>query len=109
MSENKALHILVCAREILSDPDHWTKGTLARTKTNKMTTTSNPAACRYCSMGAIVKCSGNIYEENDATIILEEAIGGNIIAFNDNVRTTHDDLMKMWDKAIRIAKEKAGG
>lgn len=111
MSKKKAtvVEVLTCARELIADPKHWTKDTLARNSAGLVVDVNSPDACQYCSMGAIIKCApstdmrGVDYTAMDA---LSRVVVVPVPAFNDRDATTHDDVLAAFDKAIAAEKKK---
>lgn len=101
--------ILKAARELLSDPAKWTKGAGARDADG------NPVGDRY--RGAICWCLDGALRRHrfkfdpsgeDYTRALR-ALGKiarsrsnhtGIVAFNDNPKTTHADVLSLLDEAI---------
>lgn len=45
--------LLLAARELLHDPERWTKYAPARNERNEHVKPTDPQACRWCLMGAI--------------------------------------------------------
>lgn len=103
--------LLERARDLLSDSDRWIKRNYFRRRGNK------PA--QYCAVGALIKARGDSFKEAqasgfsdqvwDARNILSKQVRKtsiylDIITFNDNPFTTHKDLMKVFDEAIKEAK-----
>lgn len=97
--------ILRKAREHLSDPRKWIKGALRHGYTD-----------RVCSIGAVHYAAGyyksplcSEYEQDahsNAMEILGASVPGrNIDIFNDRPRTKHEDVLKVFDKAIENACE----
>lgn len=102
--------VLIQARELISDERRWTVRSLARDKYGNSVPVSSPGATCWCSAGALSRVileNGN----NDATVytrikdLLRKAISGeSYVAFNDS--RTHEEVLKMFDKAIELASTK---
>jgi hypothetical protein len=89
------------ARELLSDPKRWGKGS------------SRPNGTAYCVIGALSECNahkrGEIVEERigrlqNAVRLVEEHIpsgGERLVSFyNDAPDTTHQDILNLLDKTL---------
>ena len=115
------LEILIKVRELLSNKDHWTKGYYARNVRNDMIDPQDPAACTFCMYGAIYKVCPDIpfsavgfkdpiimqaHDEITRAIVeLYPAFKDEPEArFNDNSNTTHEDVLKVLDRAIELNK-----
>lgn len=99
--------LLVVARDLIADPAHWTKGAFARNANGARTSASDPAACRFCSAGALLRANLKTSEStadtfNQAVRLLTRETGGLCIsAFNDH--RTHPKVLAMFDRAISAA------
>lgn len=110
----KTSEILTQAKQLISDPDHWTTGWYARDSAGeKIHPTQNGATC-FCSMGAVYRVVGHCAQAPESTSAfsaLASAIDPQkhngyyncIPVFNDFA--THKEVMEMWDTAIKLAKE----
>lgn len=113
------VEILEKARALIADPKHWTRKALARNSAGQSLTDSelDLATC-FCSVGAIRKISPGCVPtpaRGDAGCFLWEAINENvahdgdkrtIAVWNDDVKTTHADVLAMFDRAIQMARAK---
>lgn len=100
--------VLTDAREFLSDPKRWTKGSLFRTRKGEAVT--RPLAACACLTGALlIATDGTATSERreafDASVKLVEGLlnGAPISVFNDDPDTTHADILAVLDKAIEDA------
>ena len=59
MSKSLEHHIIACARELISDPKHWTTGPKAKNHRGRRVTPDDPKATKFCAYGAILK---TVYE-----------------------------------------------
>ena len=89
-----AKQLLVAARKVIEDPDHWIQGAYARNG-------------RYCTMGAL-QAVGKRYSRSarrEATDWLLKYVRGeghhSVESFNDSV--THAEVLAMFDAAIAQA------
>ena len=106
-----AKEILVAARELLSDPDHWTKLVLAKTVNNEPKEPTDPEAVCWCSIGALYKVTGISVSlpDSSATIVyaaqrkLEEALGNDLGIDEFNDCSEHKEVLELFDKAIQNA------
>jgi hypothetical protein len=51
----EARRLLEHARELIADPDHWTKGAFARDALGEWVGIHNPKACRFCAGAALFR------------------------------------------------------
>lgn len=106
----KPSELLTKAKALIADPKHWTQGWYAKDAKGHSTVPSTPNAVCWCSVGAIDKVAR---EENTYSPKLEaakyltkvsaECGYSGIPDFNDS--SSHETVMKAWDKAIKLAKE----
>ena len=106
----KPSELLAKAKAVIADPKHWTKGWYAQDAKGRSTRPAKSNAVCWCSAGAIIKVA---HEESTystrfaATKYLAEVsveCGYNGIPdLNDN--SSHEAVMKAWDRAIKLAKE----
>ncbi|KKK74142.1 hypothetical protein LCGC14_2886680, partial [marine sediment metagenome] len=71
---------------------------------------SSPDACRFCAEGALLRAAPEMRVENNVyptgNKLLRELIAPfGLIAFNDAPTTTHPMIMRLFNKAIKRAKE----
>ena len=45
-------------KELLSSPEKWTKGCAAKDSRGMLCPSDDPRACRWCLIGALMKCYG---------------------------------------------------
>lgn len=89
--------------DILSDSDRWCKGSLALNSSGQRTNTARGNAVSYCLMGAVYRAM----DEHRITVssrlfkTLTDLSGyDNYVVFNDNEKTTHEDVILLVKKAI---------
>ena len=106
----KPSELLTKAKDVIADPKHWTKGWYAHNADGFDVGSCKPEAVCWCSLGALEKVA---HEENTCSLELEAAkylikvsreFGcSDIPDLNDH--SSHETVMKAWDKAIKLAKE----
>lgn len=109
--------ILISAKVVIEKPENWTRGWFARDAENNPVHSAERNAVCFCSLGAVRKvmfgpestepCRDKTY--NLIVNLMDDVVRDtfnecNVPTFNDN--TTHEEVLKMFDKAIEVAKEK---
>ena len=104
--------LLMDAKALISRPENWLKFRYAETAKGKKIDPFSDRAYRFCPAGAI-QSAGN--ESTSATrtgaIDLLEGLlehrteKRTISGFNDAPETTHPMIMRLFNRAIRLAKE----
>lgn len=89
--------VLKDAREWLSDPEHWCKGSLGSREEG-----------HTCLLGALLTSSRPDTEEEQAAVtvvikIIRALYGRSTLGFNDDPDTKHEDVLKVLDAAIERA------
>lgn len=96
---SKTVEVLKAARELISDPAHWTKGRFARTEKGSPINYESPSAVCFCSAGALMRVTwGDIKIYQSALEIMIAEMDGNIFGFND--LHTHPEILDRFDAAI---------
>lgn len=104
--------ILEKVRALIDKPEKWTKDTLARNIEGTPTFTSSGDAVSFCIIGAICKAKNLEPDFFYVQSLLDEFVPpeytgfAKLIKFNNDEKTTHQDLMELFDKAIAAEKEK---
>ena len=105
---------LRAAKALIDTPDKWTKGCFARRADGLLLMRGeswDEAVC-FCSEGAVRKASNGLLPP-DVDRLLERAVPRtfhtssncrNFVLFNDAEETSHADVMKMFDRAIKLAE-----
>lgn len=112
----EAITLLEGAKALLSSPDAWTKESFARDKYDEHTDIESPAACKFCSIGAIYRLVGTTQEDINAlshatrslTAVIKKKFGdkfGDLAYFNDRPATTHQDVLNLFSEAIEHLKQ----
>lgn len=117
--------ILRKARKLIADPEHWTQGSYAREAQNGASTTiaSDRARC-FCSIGALERAAFDtsgyrllwnprqVGSYRAARACLFDALADIapsfpvVVSFNDDLDTTHADVLALFDRAIALAEDK---
>lgn len=87
---------LKAMRDLLSEPERWTKGVCARDARGFMTDSVKDNAVCWCLMGAANRVTNYTWSERELTKFFP---GGNIAKFND--RSTHAEVLAKLDDAIK--------
>ena len=95
-------------RDLLEDPKRWCKGSFARDAQGEGVSIYNNMACSWCLVGALEKIYPHLYAVDFRKQLLSAIknhykIGeydiDSISIFNDNVNTTHDDMLAVITEA----------
>ena len=101
---------LIAVKNFLKDPARWHKGlNYARNSTGISISAHSDDACSWCLGGALIKIirPQRIYNEawNHLTsLLIKEGPHGfywDPVMFNDDPETTHRDVIRFLDRAIR--------
>ena len=106
----KPSELLTKAKAVIADPRRWTQGWYAKDAEGQPVGSRKSYAVCWCSVGALDKVA---YEENTyktffaATeylgVVADEFGCSSIPDLNDH--SSHETVMKAWDRAIKLAKE----
>lgn len=100
--------ILRAARDLLSDPTRWGTEHLAVDHEGLSTETHSQHAQCFCAMGAIMRVSKSGYPEVQAIRALGAQLParffGQVAKFNDDFETTHADVLRAFNRAIRATE-----
>ena len=106
----KPSELLTKAKAVIADPKHWTQGWYAKDAEGQPVGPRKSYAVCWCSLGALDKVAHeeNTYSTHSTTagyldVVSVECGYSGIPDFNDN--SSHEIVMKAWDKAIKLAKE----
>lgn len=105
----KPSEVLTKAKELLLKEENWTRDAYARNKEG-VNVPLREAHCR-CLLGAVLTAEGyrnvssGVDWDSPALIFLKKATVFGIATFNDDMFTTHQDVLNALDKAIALAKE----
>lgn len=105
MSDTRTIEVLRGARELISDPERWTRGTLARDKDDCVVRPQSPAAVKWCVVGALYhECPAGLHPLQVARCIrsalnaLSAATSANPSDVNDN--GGHKRVLALCARAI---------
>lgn len=110
MSETK---LLETAYTVIQDPKHWTQGQISADARGRNISPSDEKAEKWCSLGALLKAAYilGLYKVEEevrkqvfhrAEAILNICAGREYVGYNDE--HTHEEVMRLWLKAIHRAK-----
>jgi len=97
------MQTLVKVRELLSNPEHWTKHALAKDKNMGKVYPKDPNAVCWCLVGAIEHFSEDEDEINQVIYFLSDKIPpqySTIADFNDSEEIKHSNVLHILDKAL---------
>lgn len=98
------------ARELIADPCRWTKaGFYAENKHGWSVQPHDPVAHRFCAYGALMRIrNAGPAQPNwvgcEAAEFLTRAAEGNRSVVEINDQGTHEDVLRLYDRAIRLAE-----
>lgn len=98
--------VLVRAKALISSPQNWTQGSLARDDVGRIVSTRHKDASRWCALGAICAFThprGGVRYK--AIGLLRSVAKGAICATNINDYEGHEAVMALYDRAIEAAAE----
>lgn len=105
--------ILRAAKAKIDTPEKWCKGEYATDIRGNGLHAASPLACKWCSVGAVQAITFNkdwgdvvgSTPEAKAVRALHKVVEPRVIhIMNDDPHTTHDDVMRVFDKAIRTCQ-----
>jgi len=103
-----SVEILKQARELISDPSHWTQEAFARNKNGKACACLEEEGVKWCARGAIYKIGENIITVTALPLMfLDRATGDEQTATYFNDTKTHKDVLELFDAAIALAEAEA--
>lgn len=118
--KEQAIEVLRKGRKEIEDPTHWIKGEAAATAEGAPVDPTDPRAVCFCAIGSVRKYSTepsgrgmiNTYPGLKAMAALRAAIPSEapalrIPTFNDNPKTTHADILALFDRAIAQLENQA--
>ena len=82
----------------------WTQGVAARNDYGFIVHPTDPKACEWCATGAIRAVAMGDSETREIAIYLEDFIElkSTLVSFNDNVNTTREDILELFDRVIKV-------
>ena len=97
--------LLMDAKALISKPECWCQEAYALSAKNRLVDPHSPRARKFCISGAIRRAQVGYGTIHGARKILAGLVETNILGFNDAPDTTHPMIMRLFNKAIRLAKE----
>ena len=104
MSKPLSVAIIERARQIISDPDNWCRGSFARGRGGASVSVRDPAARRFCAMGALIlaaiEITGDATQANELAYGIAKTISrtGSLVFIND--RQGHGAILQLFDEAL---------
>jgi hypothetical protein len=81
------IDILIEARNLILDINHWTQGMPAKASTGYSIDPKSPDACAWCADGALQRAAGNDYDAYyDASLILAKVARESFFVTQDSAR-----------------------
>ena len=107
------------ARDIIEEPSAWVQGYRALDKYGNTTDAAGADAIQFCAEGAMVRAcrslsigaSVDVWRISKSPIYrkciaaLDSVVDCDITIFNDDPATTHEDILRVFDRAIAKAWE----
>jgi hypothetical protein len=108
----KGSDVLKKARDRITNPENWCKGTMAKTAYGVSTCVHDEKACQWCSLGAIEYATGGLDMDCQFALVLDVMASikagleypYSISNFNDN--SSHEEVLEVFDHAIFIQMQK---
>jgi hypothetical protein len=101
------LNLVKEVRELLSDPNRWTKYVLARKKNGEYSSWDKPEAYSFCLIGACDYVAAKRYASSGQILarihrkLFEKTGDSSIARFNDNA--THEQVLALLDEVTNEA------
>ena len=107
------LETLIAARSLIADESRWCIGSNARSfKGDKLIDAQDPQAATWCAVGALLKVvpSGDFAAAEEALFFLHNVAHDYFGEIPSSVNDLHghSEVMRMYDKAIRILQANGG-
>jgi len=110
----KITQILKKARTLISEKPAWHKGCLARDAKGARVDLYDRDSCSWCALGAVYSVVGRdareVLRESPIKVLqdtIPESFGTrSVTEFNDYKKTTHEDVMEWFDRAIKRAESR---
>ena len=116
--ELTAKDILVKARNKIAEPENWCKSVSSRRKTAtgyEVCSVDDPKACQWCATGAVasVVTLGSIRKRCDEYVKANDlldifSVFDSVVFYNDHKKTSHADIVAVFDRAIEAADQPEG-
>ena len=101
----KIINILIDLKKLFQSPTSWTKISFARNISHNQVKPNDESASCWCILGGIERLSPDYPTRYSVCQYLSEIINKetrftDISAFNDNIDTSHKDVLNIIDQAI---------
>ena len=103
MNTERTKQIITNTKQLLSDPERWTKNTSARDVNGNMVAAKDDAARCWCFFGAVRVSTDNFGEAISVASILCDYLPDDhwsLPHFNDSRKTKHEDVIGVLDRAL---------
>lgn len=101
------IQILKGARDLLSDPTHWTQGTYARAPGGFEVFVDDPRAARWCLMGALSRQGFGNFVYSDTLKAIRKSNNIDLVSiWNDEPNRTHAQVLEAIDNTIAAIEKK---
>lgn len=98
-----AKQALIDARDLIADPERWTKHTFARDAKGKEVDPKSPDATCFCGLGALIKVvNGDLAAFKWARVALADADIEHTVSMVNDFQG-HDAVLSLFDKAIEVS------
>lgn len=105
----KVSEALVRAKALIEDPAHWIQGYFAKDVNGFVVSLYGNDACCFCASGAQQRacvddpvCAQAEKALKDAAYVLFNRLS--VVSVNDDRDRKHEDIMRLFDRAIQIAQ-----
>ena len=98
------------AMSVITPPDTWTQGTLARTASGGRTSISNSEATKFCMVGALRRAISNLNVSDEVLLHAYKIVQEEIHAENSDARTpnprnaTHESALMVYNDTPKRAQ-----
>ena len=100
---NSAVEILKAARELISDPAHWTQGSEARDEKGDPVLARSKGARCFCAVGALISASGKAPWKRPLEALRSELPKPIFYVSDFNDTGSHEEVLALFDRAIERA------
>lgn len=102
----KTSELLKDAKQVISKPENWTQGVYARDSDDKEIRPERTDACKFCMYGALRRNGGGFFSATEFLLLaVKEQCATDIVSYNDDPDRKHEEVMEVFDKAIKLAEE----
>ncbi len=107
--------LLKKARRLLTNPKRWLKGAGAADKSGTWVFPRSKKAETFCAIGAVARYASKGWGGATEIMVAENALAGairsktfkgDLVSFNDAKRTSHKQLLGVFDRAIKAELKK---